>query len=129
MYCSNCGTPIEAGENFCRNCGQPAGSSVTNAKLSAPTLQYPRAGQTVRQHVAMPPDRAKQGFGAPQRSSKKTVRLLLVALLFILIAASVGYFLLRRSAPSKSNIVLRLHGSNTMGAEMIPTLVEEFFKH
>src|SRR5260221_678202 len=38
VFCSRCGQAIDAGERFCRHCGQPQPSAAPSASAAAPAL-------------------------------------------------------------------------------------------
>lgn len=128
IYCSNCHAPLQSGESFCRNCGQrmtPPSGPPTHSEPTVSLASYP--------NVSYPPH---SGAGpapgsiplAPTKNRKSSVGLFLGLLLLALIGLSVAAWLWLRHSPVSQSVILRLHGSNTMGASMIPSLAEEFFR-
>ena len=54
---------------------------------------------------------------------------ILIGLSVLLLGAIGGYFYYQQHAIPEEKIILRIHGSNTIGAKLAPALVEGFIKH
>jgi phosphate transport system substrate-binding protein len=66
---------------------------------------------------------------SPKKAGKKIPTLAIVAVLLVAIAGVVYYLSSDdRTSPGSGKTILRLHGSNTIGAQLAPALVEAFLK-
>ena len=132
MYCSNCGAEIKPNENFCRECGQKATPRSTTPRQPEPTLQLTPAEMTQPQYAAPSTGVTNQPTkvaSGTKRSRKLIVGIIASALLLLLVAIPFTLWLwFWNSPPGNQEVVLRLHGSNTIGAKLVPALAEEFLK-
>jgi len=70
MFCTHCGTQVEEGKNFCRNCGARIGKASEAAPVNPapvePTATSTREQQPVAaaEPATVPRARERQGFGA-----------------------------------------------------------------
>lgn len=132
MYCSNCGSVIQPGENFCRDCGQKATPRSQSSHRGQPTLILPEANATKIQDAGAGPETSPitRAQTSTNNRGKLFVGLIIGALILALLSIplAIWYYWLRSSTPASEAVILRLHGSNTMGAKLVPALAEEFLK-
>ncbi len=149
MYCSNCGAQIQGNELFCRECGQRSAPVVRVTRPDEQTFLLPANNPTSPTSPAVPTSQTSPpplvapspplsvSPSTPLAAQSKTNRsaklflggLLSLGLLLLISVPLVIWFMFWRTpAGASSDVILRLNGSNTMGAKMIPALAEAFLR-
>lgn len=130
MFCPNCGSVIQPDENFCRDCGQKATPGTKSSHRAQSTLILPETNTTKIQDAGAGPQ-TNLITRAQTSTDGRRKRLLLVigTLILALLSIPLGlWYWLRSSTPGSEAVILRLHGSNTIGAKLVPALAEEFLR-
>lgn len=119
---------IQSDENFCRDCGQKATPRTQAAHRTQPTLILPQTNATRPQDAAPYTSPVTQPQASKNNSVKLVVGIIGALVLALLLIPLLIWFWLRSPTQASGAVILRLHGSNTIGAKLAPALAEEFLK-
>lgn len=149
LFCRNCGhrsaahqgtgretepTAIMPPPTSVANINPPGPSSMPGSGVQPPgSIPYQPASAQYQPGPSAPyqpgPSAARD---YPQQRAKGSGKLVFGGLILVLLLLGGGYGLYRYfyggTAASSKDVILRLHGSNTIGAKLAPALVEEFLQ-
>ena len=130
ITCPLCQKQQPDSNKFCNKCGNPIYANPSSGQVlpsgGQHTVPLP---QSATPTIATSFSQTNPSLSGQEKESvpfSKIIAIGLVLVVFLLLGASGAYYYF--FSTNSENIVLRLHGSNTLGSKLIPALAKEFLR-